>query len=66
MPRTLVRLLTGRGFGCVVLRQRGAHLIVQCGDCRAVIPMHSRDIAPGTWRDIRSALRPCLGEKWWE
>ena len=63
--RALLRLLTSRRFGCVVIRQRGSHVLVQCGACRAVIPMHDRDLAPGTWAAIRSALVPCLGERWW-
>ncbi|MGH8997005.1 MAG: type II toxin-antitoxin system HicA family toxin [Acidimicrobiales bacterium] len=63
--KALLRLLTSRELGCVVIRQRGSHVIVECGKCRAVVPMHDRDLAPGTWADIRSALRPCLGERWW-
>ncbi len=31
-----------------------------------VITVHSRDLAPGTWADIKSSLTPCLGEGWWE
>ncbi|MGH9154899.1 MAG: type II toxin-antitoxin system HicA family toxin [Acidimicrobiales bacterium] len=63
--KALLRLLTSRRFGCEVIRQRGSHVIVQCGQCRTVVPMHDRDLAPGTWADIRSALAPCLGERWW-
>lgn len=64
--RALVRLLTSRKFGCQVVRQRGSHVIVQCGDCRAVVPVLGRDLPPGTLADIRSSLTPCLGEKWWQ
>ncbi|MGH9011183.1 MAG: hypothetical protein ACRDYF_15225 [Acidimicrobiia bacterium] len=40
-------MLTGRRFNCTIVRQRGSHVIVQCGECRTVVPMHSRDLAPG-------------------
>jgi hypothetical protein len=40
--------------------------MIQCGDCRTVVPMHGNDLPPGTWKSIRTALAPCLGEKWWE
>jgi predicted RNA binding protein YcfA (HicA-like mRNA interferase family) len=64
--RALLRLLTSRRFGCVVVRQRGSHVIVQCGTCRTVVPLHGKDLASGTWADIRSTLAPCLGEGWWQ
>ena len=64
--RRLLRLLTSRRFGCVVLRQRGSHVLIQCDECRTVVPMHGRDLPPGTWKSIQTALAPCLGEKWWE
>jgi len=64
--RALLRMLTGRRFKCTIVRQRGSHVIIQCGECRTVVPMHSRDLAPGTWKDIQKSLAPCLGEKWWE
>jgi predicted RNA binding protein YcfA (HicA-like mRNA interferase family) len=53
-----------RRHGCVELRQSGSHLIVQCGSCRTVMPVHSGDIAVGTLRSIERDLAPCLGEGW--
>jgi predicted RNA binding protein YcfA (HicA-like mRNA interferase family) len=51
---------------CVVLRQRGSHVIVRCpGGCQTVIPIHrGQDIPIGTLRSIERALAPCLGEGW--
>jgi predicted RNA binding protein YcfA (HicA-like mRNA interferase family) len=53
-------------LGCMVLRQRGSHVIVRCpGGCQTVIPIHrSQDIPIGTLRSIERALAPCLGEGW--
>ncbi len=68
-PRALLELLTGRKDSRVIVRQRGSHVIAQCGECgecRTVIPMHCRDLAPRTWADIEASLMPCLGERWSE
>jgi predicted RNA binding protein YcfA (HicA-like mRNA interferase family) len=53
-------------LGCVVLRQRGSHVIVRCpGGCQTVIPIHrGQDIPTGTLRGIERILAPCLGEGW--
>lgn len=51
-------------LGCTELRQVGSHLIVRCGTCQAVIPVHSGDISPGTLRSIAKQLEPCLGKGW--
>lgn len=62
-PRELRKLL--RELGCVELRQHGSHLVVRCGKCTTVIPVHKgRDIAPGTLRAIVKQLEPCLGKDW--
>jgi predicted RNA binding protein YcfA (HicA-like mRNA interferase family) len=61
--RELRRIL--RGFGCIEVRQRGSHLVVTCGKCQTVIPVHGgEDIAPGTLRAIERQLEPCLGKGW--
>lgn len=59
-------MLTSRRFGCIVVRQRGSHVIIDCRECRAVVPLHGKELASGTWADIGSTLTPCLGEKWWQ
>jgi predicted RNA binding protein YcfA (HicA-like mRNA interferase family) len=53
-----------RRLKCVELRQSGSHLIVQCGTCQTVVPVHSGDVALGTLRAIERDLTPCLGEGW--
>ena len=59
LRRTLKR------FGCVEVRQRGSHLVVRCGACQTVIPVHpGEDIGPGLLRAIERQLEPCLGKGW--
>ncbi|MHB8342204.1 MAG: type II toxin-antitoxin system HicA family toxin [Mycobacteriales bacterium] len=53
-----------RRHGCEELRQSGSHLIVRCGRCRSMVPIHSGDIPVGTLRSIDRDLVPCLGEGW--
>ncbi|MGH9041312.1 MAG: type II toxin-antitoxin system HicA family toxin [Acidimicrobiia bacterium] len=60
-----MRMLTGRRFGCAVVRQRGSHAIVQWGECRMVVPIHSTELAPGPWKQIQTSLAPRFGEKRW-
>lgn len=60
--RELRRTLRLRG--CVEVRQSGSHLIVRCGTCQTVIPVHSGDIPAGTLRSIERDLAACLGEGW--
>jgi predicted RNA binding protein YcfA (HicA-like mRNA interferase family) len=52
------------GKGCVEVRQKGSHLIVRCGKCQTVIPVHNEDIGKGLLRAIEKQLAPCLGEGW--
>lgn len=33
---------------------------------RTVLPMHSRDLAPENWADIKASLMPYLEERRWE
>ncbi len=62
-PRDLRKILAA--LGCDEVRQSGSHLIVRCGDCQTVVPIHGgRDIPRGTLRSIERALTPCLGEGW--
>ncbi|WP_419923467.1 type II toxin-antitoxin system HicA family toxin [Candidatus Poriferisodalis sp.] len=54
-----------RRSGCQVLRQRGSHVRLRCGDCLATVPVHpGRDIPVGTLRSIERQLEPCLGKGW--
>ena len=62
--KQLVRLLT-RKFGCVVRRQKGSHVTVECGECRATVALHVGETIPaGTLRKIERDLAPCLGTGW--
>jgi predicted RNA binding protein YcfA (HicA-like mRNA interferase family) len=60
--KDLLKLL--RQLGCEEVRQTGSHLIVRCGECAAVLVIHGKEVAPGTLRNIRDALEPCLGKGW--
>ncbi len=43
----------------------GPHVIVRCGRCSTVVPVHGgEDLAPGTLRAIERQLGPCLGKGW--
>ncbi|MGH9151076.1 MAG: type II toxin-antitoxin system HicA family toxin [Acidimicrobiales bacterium] len=53
-----------RRLGCEEARQSGSHLIVRCGRCQTVVPVHTGDIPPGTLRSIERDLTPCLGKGW--
>jgi len=54
-----------RALGCEEVRQKGSHVVVRCGTCTAVVPVHrGEDIAPGTLRAIERQLEPCLGKGW--
>ena len=54
-----------KSLGCVEVRQRGSHVLVRCGGCTAVVPVHSgEDVKPGTLRAIERQLEPCLGKGW--
>jgi predicted RNA binding protein YcfA (HicA-like mRNA interferase family) len=63
VARTLRRIL--KGHGCVEVRQKGSHLVVRCGTCTTIVPVHKgEDIKPGTLRAIEKQLEPCLGKGW--
>ncbi len=60
--RDLRRLL--RKAGCEEVRQAGSHLVVRCGTCQTVVPIHGGDVPTGTLRTIERDLEPCLGKGW--
>jgi predicted RNA binding protein YcfA (HicA-like mRNA interferase family) len=61
--RELRRIL--RDLGCIEVRQKGSHLLVRCGDCTTVVPVHAGEtIGPGLLRAIERQLEPCLGKGW--
>ncbi|MGH9188616.1 MAG: type II toxin-antitoxin system HicA family toxin [Acidimicrobiales bacterium] len=44
-----------------MVRHRGSHVVVRCGECQTTVPVHAgRDIPRGTMGAIRRHLRPCL------
>jgi len=52
-------------LGCSEVRQRSSHLVVRCGKCQTVVPVHQgEDIGPGLLRSIERDLAPCLGKGW--
>lgn len=60
--REVVRRI--RQLGGETVRQTGSHLIMRVDDCQAVVPVHGRDISPGTLRAIERSLEQCLGKGW--
>ena len=61
--RELRRLL--KAHGCVEVRQNGSHLVVRCGKCTTVVPVHpGEDIGRGLLRKIERDLADCLGQGW--
>jgi predicted RNA binding protein YcfA (HicA-like mRNA interferase family) len=61
--RELRRILRGRD--CVEVRQKGSHLLVRCGTCTTVIPVHmGEDLGTGLLRKIERDLATCLGDGW--
>ncbi len=62
--KQLVRMLT-RDFGCQVIRQKGSHVVIACGTCKATVALHAGETFPaGTLRKIERDLTPCLGNGW--
>jgi predicted RNA binding protein YcfA (HicA-like mRNA interferase family) len=54
-----------KGFGCIEVRQKGSHLVIKCGKCTTVVPVHQgEDIGAGLLRKIEKQLAPCLGPGW--
>jgi predicted RNA binding protein YcfA (HicA-like mRNA interferase family) len=51
--------------GCVVVRQRGSHVLVRCGSCQAPVPLHAgHTLGRGLLRTIERQFEPCLGARW--
>jgi predicted RNA binding protein YcfA (HicA-like mRNA interferase family) len=46
------------------VRQSGSHLIVRCGGCQSVVPVHAGDVNRNTLRSIEKQLEGCLGKGW--
>ena len=62
--KQLVRMLV-KDFDCQVLRQKGSHVVIACGACKATVALHAGDTIPaGTLRRIERDLAPCLGHGW--
>ena len=54
-----------KSLGCVEVRQKSSHLVVQCGQCLTVIPVHKgEDLGKGLLRAIERDLEACLGKAW--
>jgi predicted RNA binding protein YcfA (HicA-like mRNA interferase family) len=54
-----------KGFGCIEVRQKGSHLVIKCGKCTTIVPVHAgEDIGAGLLRAIEKQLTPCLGVGW--
>jgi predicted RNA binding protein YcfA (HicA-like mRNA interferase family) len=49
-PDEIVRILNRSGFHKV--RQKGSHLQMKRGNLLVTVPMHSRDLNPGTLKSI--------------
>lgn len=49
-PRQVVRALEKNGFQFV--RQKGSHRLYRKGDLRVTVPMHNKDLKPGTLKSI--------------
>jgi predicted RNA binding protein YcfA (HicA-like mRNA interferase family) len=63
--RELRRIL--KRLGCVEVRQKGSHLIVRCGKCQVVVPVHQgEELGPGLLRALFRDLEPCLGKDRWK
>jgi predicted RNA binding protein YcfA (HicA-like mRNA interferase family) len=61
--KTLLKLLLSSG--CEVLRQKGSHVRIRCGQCSTTVPIHAgEDLGPGLLRAIERDLEPCLGRGW--
>lgn len=62
--REIRKAAKARGLSFEVLREGAAHQIFRCGTVTVPIPRH-REIGPKMAFEIRKALEPVLGERWW-
>lgn len=54
-----------RKLGCDVVRQRGSHVRIRCGDCQTTVPVHvGEDLPTGTLAAIERDLAGCIGRSW--
>jgi predicted RNA binding protein YcfA (HicA-like mRNA interferase family) len=54
-----------KDFGCVELRQRGSHVVIQCGGCTTTVPVHAgEELGKGLLGAIQRDLERCLGKGW--
>lgn len=49
-PRQIVKVLERKGFKFI--RQKGGHRLYRKGSLRVTVPMHNRDLKPGTLHNI--------------
>ena len=52
-PRQVIRVLKKAGF--VFVRQKGSHAIYVKGNIGLTVPIHNKDLKPGTLRSIIKA-----------
>jgi predicted RNA binding protein YcfA (HicA-like mRNA interferase family) len=54
-----------RRLGCEVVRQKGSHVRIRCGDCQTTVPVHAgEDLPAGTLAAIQRDLAACVGRSW--
>ena len=49
-PRQMVKVLEKYGFKFI--RQKGSHRLYKKGDIRVTVPIHNKDLKPGTLQSI--------------
>ena len=49
-PRQIIKVLEKKGFKFV--RQKGSHRLYRKDQLRAIVPYHTKDLKPGTLRNI--------------
>lgn len=49
-PRQIIKVLEGKGFK--LIRQKGSHRLYRKGQLRVTVPYHTKDLKPGTLRNI--------------
>lgn len=54
--RRLRRFATKRGLSLVETQAKGSHLKVSLNGRMAIIPVHNKDVPPGTFRSILKML----------
>lgn len=49
-PRQMIKVLENKGFQFI--RQKGSHRLYCKGELRVTVPYHTKDLKPGTLRNI--------------